>query len=586
MTPKTPDYGHREADRELAALERRLSYSYRLARLELQGKIERYLDRFATEDALKRALYDSGELSHEDYMAWRARRIAGTKQWKNMLNQLSDDMVHQNQIAASMINDTLPEVYAINHNYGTYEAEVGSGMDTTYTLYDRHTVARLLKGNPDLLPAPSVNIPKDKRWNQQQIQSALTQGILQGESMGKIAKRFNELTPSKTVDDIRDAYKMTADQIAREIARKNAVAAMRNARTSVTGAENAGRIDSYKRAVGMGIKMKQVWMATLDGRTRDSHAAIDGEKIDVGKKFSNGCRYPADPQGRPEEVYNCRCTMIAEVEGSDKYDPADLSVRPSDYLKGKNMTYADWKKEHEKRDKNDIFDRSKVQHSWFGENLIRMFDNKNVEYNPVKLLKRPLTEDEIIDRLAGGDMTVGSCMSLAYAYAANVNGMDVLDFRGGESCNVMARAYVKMVNLRSTVTATKRESGDTIRPAKKLLKLVEPDKEYVFITGRHAAIVRKVGDKLQYMELQSATKKGWQDFEYEYTHEAWGHTYTLKRTMSDTLKYRFGCGANGGTDSTLTDISCFKDDDELRDILGYVNTAPDKQQKGASGSER
>jgi uncharacterized protein with gpF-like domain len=93
----------------------------------------------------------------------------------------------------------------------------------------------------------------------------------------------------------------------------------------------------------MGIKMKQVWMATLDSRTRDSHAMMDGEKRDPGKKFSNGCRYPGDPEGAPGEIYNCRCTLVAEVEGSDAYDPSDLSVRAN---KLKGMTYEEWKQLH------------------------------------------------------------------------------------------------------------------------------------------------------------------------------------------------------------------------------------------------
>ena len=96
----------------------------------------------------------------------------------------------------------------------------------------------------------------------------------------------------------------------------------------------------------MGIKMVQVWMATLDGRTRDSHRHMDGERREVGKKFSNGCRYPGDPQGAPGEIYNCRCTLVAEVEGADPYDPA---ARPSNYLKEKGLTYRQWKEIHESR---------------------------------------------------------------------------------------------------------------------------------------------------------------------------------------------------------------------------------------------
>ena len=319
MTPKTPDYGHKEADKELTALIRRLHLSYRSASISLQEKLEKYLEKFAEEDKEMRALYDSGEMSHEDYMKWRMRKIAGTKQWKAMLNQLANDMTHQNEIAASMIDDTLPDVYAINHNYGTFEAEKGSGYDTTYTMYDKHTVSRLLKENPDLLPEPTVNIPRDRLWNRQHLQSELLRGILTGASMREIAKQFQSVT----------------DMTERS--------AMRNARTAVTGAENAGRIDSYKRAEKMGIKMKQMWVATLDGRTRDSHVLLDGEEREVGKEFSNKCMYPGDPKGPPSEVYNCRCTLVAVVDGADPYNP---NLRKSEYLEKQDLTYDEWKEMH------------------------------------------------------------------------------------------------------------------------------------------------------------------------------------------------------------------------------------------------
>lgn len=319
MPPKVPDIGHRDADKELYSLTRRLHLSYRQASISLREKIEKYLDEFEKEDAKIRALYDSGKLLDEDFSKWREQKTIDTQAWRDMLDQLAEDMTNQNKIAASMINETLPEVYAINHNYGTYEAETGSGRDTTYTMYDKFTVKRLLQDGQLQLPKPSPKVAKDKRWNRQHIQSAVLQGILTGEPMGDIAQRLLSVA------------KMTES------------AAIRNARTAVTGAENAGRIDSYIRAQNMGIKMKQVWMATLDSRTRDSHAMMDGEKRDPGKKFSNGCRYPGDPEGKPGEIYNCRCTLVAEVEGSDAYDPSDLSVRAN---KLKGMTYEEWKQLH------------------------------------------------------------------------------------------------------------------------------------------------------------------------------------------------------------------------------------------------
>ena len=48
---------------------------------------------------------------------------------------------------------------------------------------------------------------------------------------------------------------------------------------------------------------------------RDSNAHLDGVQVEYNEKFPNGLMYPADPQGQPSEVYNCRCTLIADVLG-------------------------------------------------------------------------------------------------------------------------------------------------------------------------------------------------------------------------------------------------------------------------------
>ena len=93
----------------------------------------------------------------------------------------------------------------------------------------------------------------------------------------------------------------------------------------------------------MGIKMKQMWVATLDGRTRDSHVLLDGEEREVGKEFSNKCMYPGDPKGPPSEVYNCRCTLVAVVDGADPYNP---NLRKSAYLEKQDLTYDEWKEMH------------------------------------------------------------------------------------------------------------------------------------------------------------------------------------------------------------------------------------------------
>ena len=101
----------------------------------------------------------------------------------------------------------------------------------------------------------------------------------------------------------------------RNVQEMNKTQAIRSARTIVTGAENKGRQDSYARAEADGIILQKEWIATNDGRTRHSHARLDGAIVDQDKKFDNDLMYPGDPSGRPEEVWNCRCSVAAVVKG-------------------------------------------------------------------------------------------------------------------------------------------------------------------------------------------------------------------------------------------------------------------------------
>lgn len=326
-----PDPGHAATDALLQKLIKKIRKEYRAANKDLNAKFTAYMLSFADKDAKKLEQLANGEITQKAYDEWRLGQVMMGERWKEMQETISEDLLNADKIAASIINGYTPEAYALNHNYGTYEAESGALVDTSYTLYDRFTVERLFREEPELLPKyvdydpqksifVEVNVPKTKKWNKQKINSAVTQGILQGESIQKIADRLASVT---TMDEN---------------------ASIRNARTAMTGAENAGRIDSYKRAESMGIKMKQVWMATLDSRTRDSHAMMDGEKVDPGKRFSNGCRYPGDPKGAPEEVYNCRCTIVAEVEDSDPFAQTK-SGRANKLEKG--VSYKDWQKAHD-----------------------------------------------------------------------------------------------------------------------------------------------------------------------------------------------------------------------------------------------
>ena len=330
------DLGHKLTDKELAKLERRIAKLYREAGKELQATIVAYFEQFKKRDEEMKALIgtvrNGKEWTEQDYKQWRLNQIRRGERYQAMRDKVAHRATDANAVAVSYTNDATPGIYSLNRNYAAYTIESVAG-DIGFDLWDEQTVKRLIVEQPELMPY----YPKDRAlkrgidlaYGKKQITASVTSSILQGKSI-----------------------KGMADDLQRRIITMGRSSAIRTARTAVTGAQNAGRMDSYAAAEKMGIKLKKQWLATLDNRTRHSHAMLDGEKVDQDKKFSNGCRFPGDPQGPAWEIYNCRCTLVADVDGVDTSTGQRRAKNP---VTGEtevisDMTYSEWAEQKQAED--------------------------------------------------------------------------------------------------------------------------------------------------------------------------------------------------------------------------------------------
>ena len=322
------DLGHKLTDAKLAALERRIAKLYREAGEELQTTIDAYFEQFKKRDEEMKALIgtvqNGKEWTEADYKQWRLNQIGRGERYQAMRDKVAHRVTDANAVAVSYTNDATPGIYSLNRNYAAYTIEQVAG-NVGFDLWDEQTIKRLIVEQPGLMPyyPPKRALKRgiDLAYGKKQITASVTSSILQGKSI-----------------------KHMADDLQKRITTMSRDSAIRTARTAVTGAQNAGRMDSYAVAEKMGIKVKKEWLATLDSRTRHSHAMLDGEQVAQDKKFSNGCRFPGDPQGPPWEIYNCRCTLIAAVEGVDT-STAQRRARNSDTGQTEvisNMSYAEW----------------------------------------------------------------------------------------------------------------------------------------------------------------------------------------------------------------------------------------------------
>ena len=296
------DSAHRLTDEKLEEMEKRLSAIYSRAEKEIQKTADEYFSRFAKQDEAKRKLLEQGKITEDEYTKWRKGKVMYGKRFTEMKEQCAKQLLNVNQTAMAYINGELPEVYALNYN--ALESAVDGLGGYSFTLVDADTVRNLAVTDTSLLPYKELDQSKDIPWNMKKINAETLQGILQGESMDKIAKRM-----------------MNVQEMNKE-------SAIRSARTIVTNAECKGRQDSYQRAKDDGIILRKYWLATYDKRARDWHKdagnnyteekaiEIDDFFIVDGEKML----HPGDAMhgASGHNLYNCRCSIASKVIGFKK----------------------------------------------------------------------------------------------------------------------------------------------------------------------------------------------------------------------------------------------------------------------------
>jgi SPP1 gp7 family putative phage head morphogenesis protein len=120
------------------------------------------------------------------------------------------------------------------------------------------------------------------------IREAMRDGVQAGESVDDIATR------------IRGVFTQASQQRAITIARTEVISAY-------SGATRLGG-EQLPDDVVAGYE----WISTRDGRTRSSHAEVDGQVIPRTGAFQVGgevMAYPGDPAGGARNTVNCRCTV-------------------------------------------------------------------------------------------------------------------------------------------------------------------------------------------------------------------------------------------------------------------------------------
>lgn len=359
------DLGAAFTDAEIAKTEKELKAVYNKAYKEILQKQKDFDAKYKIKEEKKLKQVASGQMTQEEFDHWKKGQVFQSKQWENKKKQILGTIYKTNDIATGIVNGNTHNVFAFNANYTAYDLEHGAGVNFGFELYDEATVINLIKNDPQLLPKWKIDQPKDYTWNQKKLNRQINLGIIEGESLDKIANRLSDALVTQNFNKMRTF-----------------------ARTAMTGAQNSGRQIRLEEAKKLGINLKKEWMATLDAHTRINHRELDGQKVEMEESFEiKGIkiRYPGDPLAPPAMVYNCRCTMVGDLTNYpatyDRYDNID-----GKRIKG--MTYKEWE---EAKKKGDDISPIPLTYSQIGlykqsTDLLDLFKDKKMSniYNEMK----------------------------------------------------------------------------------------------------------------------------------------------------------------------------------------------------------
>lgn len=370
------DLGHVLTDKELEALEKRIAEEYAKASRDMKRKYREYMAKFEEERQKKYQLWKDGKITKKEYTDFVYRKTMVGNRWKEMQQVLAADLQHADEMALGIARDKMPDIFALNANFGTYDIEHGGKIDTGFTLYNHDTAAYLME-DCQLMPGPStkkaaqIAADKSMQWNQRHIQSAVLQGVLQGESPYKVAERLTG------------------------VAQMGLNASIRYARTMTTSVQNAGRYESYHRAKKLGVDLTIEWQATLDGRTRHEHRMMHGQRRNVDEPFElDGVKilYPAQSSGAgssdiPQSmIWNCRCTLLAWVKG---FEGETVKSSP----KMGEMSFEEW--QHEKEQKKPKEEKTVSRRAKTREEAYRILTD-DVGFHEVSPSMRYIDDETVI----------------------------------------------------------------------------------------------------------------------------------------------------------------------------------------------
>ena len=448
------------------AVIKRLQQVYGVALKDINGNIERLMKRFdpLTGDLPQSAVYQL--------------------QYQKMLKGQVEGILKQMQTGQYLtVSDYLDGCYE--------DGFVGS-------LFDLHG-----QGVPLAIP-----LDQEAMVRAVQLDSKISKGLYTrlGEDVDLLKKKITAQVSRSIATGV--SFEQTAKQLAgyTRIGYNNAI---RIARTEGHRIQCSAADDAAHLAKDRGADVLKQWDATLDGLTRESHVAVDGEFRELNEPFSNGLMFPGDPAGGAAEVINCRCAYLQRARwamGSkftkwnnftDQLETFDSPQAYDEFKKSffsaGNKNYMEYVQRMEGRYGTQDF------HKVLGKMTNKEYEKYStlLKNNPLFNMAAPedkysgLSYDELTDIIKDKEKQLKNLQAL--------KSKEELNFMMGDTDEAMEKARQKVLELQKQIDDLTAET-DAIRAIwelKKPVKNVDP---------------AKLDDFPEYFRKSSASKKATQTF--------------------------------------------------------------------------
>lgn len=239
------------------------------------------------------AIYDTVE-DEEEKAALKSRmrsKVYQKQYQENLKKQISGIVDNMQENSYTTVSDYLEKCYEDGF-VGTLYDMHGQGIPLAMPL-DQESMVRAVQLDSKISEGLYNHLGEDYPMLKKHITAQISRGISSGLTTQQIAHNLaGKMTG--TYNNPKGAYAY----------------AKRIARTEGHRIQCQGTMDAMYGAREKGADVVKKWDAALDARTRNSHAKVDGEWKELDERFSNGLRFPGDPNGAAAEVINCRCALL------------------------------------------------------------------------------------------------------------------------------------------------------------------------------------------------------------------------------------------------------------------------------------